>query len=258
MQEQVMRDKGNAEDEFAVWMRQFYNRKAGKLFKGKYEYYRWFSTPMKRRQYKFSTISLLHHLKDIKFKNCLEIGCGPGTWTKLLLKKYPHANFICLDISKEMISQFKNAIKEKRVKTFVNNFLEQNFKNKKFDFIFSSRAIEYIPNKPEVIKKIYSLLEEGGKGMIITSPPHHIIFAIKRALGKRADKEHTQRIFVKEMKKLLEKAGFINIKFYPILFSDFLLVPTSFLFRNFYKREWGIISRMFASGYIVNFEKLRK
>jgi SAM-dependent methyltransferase len=236
-------------------MREFYNRKSRNISTKGYEYARWFSTPVKRRQYKFSTISLLFHLKDIDFKSCLEVGCGPGTWTKLLIKKYPKAKFSCLDISKEMIRQFKENIKAENVEAIVDNFLEHDFKKKKFDFIFCSRAIEYIPNKPKVIEKFASLLKKNGKCIVVTSPPHPRVLAIKRAFGKKIDKEHTKRISVDSMHRLLKKNGFKNIEFYPILFSDFFLIPTSFLFRKFYNKRWGVVSKMFASSYLVKFEK---
>lgn len=252
MCESVVKEKDDSS--FGTWMREFYNNKAGNLFKDNYEYVRWFSTPVKRRQYKFSTISLLFHLRNIKFKKCLEIGCGPGTWTRLLLKKYSNASFTCLDISKEMIKQFRRGIKSKKVKTLVNNFLDQKFKEK-FNFVFCSRAIEYIPNKPKVIEKFYDLLENGGKGIIVTSHPHPTIVKIKRLFGEKINKEHTQRISVNEMRELLQKAGFVNIKFYPILFSDFFLIPTSILFYTCYKYRWGILSRLFATGYVVSFDK---
>jgi len=55
------------------------------------------------------------------------------------------------------------------------------------------------------------------------------------------------------MNSLLRKNGFVNIEFYPILFSDFKPLPTALLFT--YKKPWGLLSKMFASGYIVKFEK---
>jgi len=78
---------------------------------------------------------------------------------------------------------------------------------------------------------------------------------MKKIFGGKVDKEHTQRISVKSMSRLLKRQGFQNIKFYPILFSDFSLVPTSFLFNSLHKGEWGIFSKMFATGYIVKFQK---
>jgi SAM-dependent methyltransferase len=240
--------------EFGDWMRDFYNRKSKNISDKGYEYARWFSTANKRRQHKFSTMSLLFHLRNVEFNDVLEVGCGPGTWTKLLIEKHPGADFTCLDISEEMLKQFEENVKSARVKTIVNNFLDEDFK-KSYDFVFCSRAIEYIPGKKKVVEKFNSLLRPGGKGIIISSPPHPLIFSFKRALGKGVHKEHTQRISVEDLGRFLREAGFKKIEFYPILFSDFPLVPTGFLFRRFYRRKWGVLARMFASGYIVKFEK---
>lgn len=242
--------------EFGDWMREFYNKKAKNISDKGYEYARWFGSERKQRQYRHSVQSLLYHMRNIDFKNCLEVGCGPGTWTKLLLKKYPHTTFTCLDISKEMIRQFKENIPErKRVKTLVDNFLDHGFKKEQFDLIFCSRAIEYIPHKVAVIKKFYSLLRDGGKGIIVSSPPHPAFFALKKMFGKKVNVQHTKRISVRNIVYVLRKTGFRNVKAYPILFSDFFLVPNQILFRMLHKKEWGLLSRMFASSYIITFEK---
>ena len=251
---QYMKEQPNFD---SAWMRKFYDYKVGKKIKNKYgdyEYYRWFLNKRKKRQYKFSTTSILFHLRDINFKNCLEIGCGPGTWTKLLLKKYPKAKFTCIDISKEMIKQFKKEIKDKRAKPIVKDFLAFN-SGKKYDFIFSSRAIEYIPDKPKVIEKISNLLKDKRKGIIISSPPHPTLITIKKLFGKKVNPQHTQRISVKNLRALLKKNNFKNIKFYPILFTDLSFVPTSILFKFFYKKKWNFLGKMFAVTYLVKFEK---
>jgi len=95
----------------------------------------------------------------------------------------------------------------------------------------------------------------GAKAIIITSPPHRIAMKIKKVLGKKIDKNHSQRISVKEMKKILSQNRFKKIEFYPILFSDFLPIPQKFLFERNYKKQWGTVAKLFASGYLVKFQK---
>ncbi|PIN77087.1 hypothetical protein COV15_03160 [Candidatus Woesearchaeota archaeon CG10_big_fil_rev_8_21_14_0_10_34_12] len=246
---------GNSE-EFHKWMKEFYEDKPRSVGKDNYEYYRWFSSERRKMQYKFSFQSLVFHLKDIKIKNFLEIGCGPGTWTKVLIKKYPNAKIDCVELSQQMINQFKKNVKDgKRVKTKIKSFLDFDT-DKKYDFIFSSRAIEYIPNKDKVIEKIWKFMEPGGKGMIITSPPHPFVLSIKKLLGKKIDKEHIDRISVTKMRELLEKEGFQNIEMYPILFTDTLpAFLRKMLWKNLYRKKFGLLSKMFASGYLVKFGK---
>jgi SAM-dependent methyltransferase len=235
-------------------MRNYYNRRAGKQSADNYEYFRWGSSARKRRQYAFSKTSLLYHLRDIDFRNCFEFGSGPGTWTKVLVEKYPDSKITSLDISKEMISQLKKNIGSSGVKTIVNNFLDEEIEGE-YDFVFSSRAIEYIPDKPRVIRKVFEIMSPGGNGLIVTSHPHSKSVMVKRAFGKKVNLQHIDRISVKDMESLLRMNGFVKISFYPILFSDFKLVPTELLFKTQYKKRWGLLARMFATGYVVKFEK---
>jgi len=70
------------------------------------------------------------------------------------------------------------------------------------------------------------------------------------------NKQHTQRISVRKMKKLLQDVGFKNIEFFPILFTDSLPeIFNKILFNLFYKKRWNLIPKLFASGYLVKFEK---
>ena len=243
------------EPEFNNWVRDYYNTEKQEVAKGNYEYFRWFSTPKKQRQFRQTTFSLRHHLSDIKFKNCLDIGCGPGTWTFLLLELSPDAKFTCIDISKEMLAQFKSRVNSQNIKFVVGSFTDFPLKGK-YDFIFCSRSIDYMENKQIAIRKLFDLLKSKGKGIIITSPPHPNIVKIKKAMGKKINLQHTKRISVDEMKIRLSQQGFTNIEIYPILFTDSL--PEALnekLFNDNYKKPWNRVSKMFASSYLVKFEK---
>jgi ubiquinone/menaquinone biosynthesis C-methylase UbiE len=243
------------EQSFNDWVRDFYNSDKQVSAKGNYEHFRWFSTPKKRRQHEQTTQSLTFHLQDIQFKNCLDIGCGPGTWTFLLLDKYKEANFTCLDISKEMLAQFQSRVNNPKINFIVSSFSDFQVQEK-YDFIFCSRSIDYMEDKPAVIQKMFDSLDSKGKGIIVTSPPHPTLAKIKQLAGKKINQQHTQRIPVDEMKSLLDKTGFTNIQFFPILFADKL--PEALnksLFNNNYKKPWNTTSKLFASGYLVKFEK---
>ena len=89
----------------------------------------------------------------------IDIGCGPGNSTQILVQKWPDAMVIGVDNSPAMI--------EKAKKDFPN----QNWKlldagkdeiNEKFDIIFSSAAIQWIPNHPELFMRFYSTLNDNG------------------------------------------------------------------------------------------------
>jgi ubiquinone/menaquinone biosynthesis C-methylase UbiE len=253
-----MEPKLTSEDkEFTEWMKTYYNNKVKSEGRG-YESTRWFSSSRHKQQYALSKKSILHHLKGISAKKILEIGCGPGTWTKVLLDLFPKAKITSLDLSEEMIREHRENIRSKRVKTMISGFLEAELEKQGFDLIFFSRAIEYIPNKPLVLRNVKKVMSPGATAIIITSPPHPIVLKIKKILGKKVDKNHSQRISVKEMSRILIENDLKDIKFFPILFSDFLPIPRKLLFNIFYKREWGIIAKVLASGYLVKFRREKR
>ena len=75
-------------------------------FKNNYEFNRWFSDVGVRRGYFMTCNSILYQLNKVSFASCLELGPGPGTWTKILFRKNVRAQFDLVDISKEMKTQF--------------------------------------------------------------------------------------------------------------------------------------------------------
>lgn len=89
-------------------VREIYNQQAQTKFGGDYEYRRWFSDELKKAGYQMTRESICYHfLGGNLFYDCLELGPGAGTWTKLFLEKYPEAEFDLVDISSEMLKLAK-------------------------------------------------------------------------------------------------------------------------------------------------------
>lgn len=215
-----------------------------------YESYRWRKDKASEEQYEETKKAILFHL--ISAKDVLEIGPGPGTWTKFLMKKAK--KIFLVDISKEMLKQAKKNLGNK-VKYGCLDFLD--FKtNRKFDLIFSSRVIEYIPDIEKTIKKIKSLLKKNGKIIIITKNParrwKHILFKNK------LDKLHENWIPISKIKKIMQNENFKEIRIYPIIFStlpfpNFVLVRklNNLMHKLFYKKQLFAFLIPFIESYLI-------
>lgn len=234
-------------------IRTFYNEKVRNDLD--YENGRWFKTPFKQAGYEMSKKAIEFRLEDIKFQRCLEVGPGPGTWTELLMLYNPSAKFDLIDISKEML-----AIASSRFKGKENlNYFESDFLafhgNEKYDFFFSSRAIEYMPEKEKVIVKIRELLDNGSAGLIVTKNPKYWRYKITR---QRVPEMHKGQISPSTMKRLLEYHGFSDVSLYPsiMIFPKLhILKLDKMLFRFLGKLELNFISRFFSESYVVFFKK---
>lgn len=94
-----------------------------------------------------------NYLKNQKFTNILEIGCGSGRLTIILLHLNP-VKILAIDISLDLISEAKNTLDHSSLEfqcVDINNFSNE----KTFDLIFSCEVLQHIP-----FNQIESILEK--------------------------------------------------------------------------------------------------
>jgi len=96
----------------------------------------------------------------------LDIGCGTGTFAKILKEKFPHAKITCLDFAKNMIEVAKAKLinYKEDVDFLVGDFNDLNIKNE-YDVIVSSFALHHIQTdseKLQLYKNIYEALNKNG------------------------------------------------------------------------------------------------
>ena len=106
-------------------------------------------------------ISIRDILSEIKFNNCLEIGCGTGKNTEWLITK--GENIVGVDISDEMLSIAKQKVTGKSV-SFIKADVTENwdFTSASFDLIVCSLVLEHIENLEIIIMQIAEHLKIGG------------------------------------------------------------------------------------------------
>lgn len=93
----------------------------------------------------------------------LEIGCGTGFLTEELQKRYPHAEIIGIDISKEMVFSCRQKFTGYQNLSF-DVADGENFKsNQKFDFIVSNLAVQWFDNPIIGLRNLSCHLNKGGE-----------------------------------------------------------------------------------------------
>jgi len=188
---------------------------------------RWFGSQSAQYDYFITKEILLENLNFFSMDKVLEIGCGPGVWTKLLSQNV--ALVKAIDISNNMVKEAKLRVQERNVIFEVADFLKY-YDNQKYDKIISIRAIEYMSDKFNVVNKIYNFLKPGGKVIIITkTTPTFFTFRsclwnfLKTLLMiKKKEKNSEPKIIMskidpQELKKLFYLCGFKSVKVSPII-----------------------------------------
>lgn len=101
---------------------------------------------------------ITHIIKDFPKSKILELGCGTGHWTEILLKKGHEV--IAGDISKAML----DIAKSKNLKAEILEINSENipFNNNSFDVVVSITMLEFVENQTKVIEEIKRVLKPGG------------------------------------------------------------------------------------------------
>jgi len=201
-----------------------------------YGYRRWKMNPSARFDYDSTKRNILNYLREYHFNSVLEVGCGPGTWTRILIELTD--KITALDISETMIREAKKTIKDPKV-NFYNTDIMKFETNKIFDLIFSVRVFEYFDNKELFLKKCHNMLNANGTLFIITKTKKSywygkgtirkilksivpfLFYYEKNILDEVSSKSrpgfYQKRMSVNKFVVLLKKVGFNNFSINPVI-----------------------------------------
>jgi ubiquinone/menaquinone biosynthesis C-methylase UbiE len=100
-------------------------------------------------------------LSEIKFDNCLEIGCGTGKNTEWLITKAK--KIIAVDLSNEMLAIARKKIKSDQVEFIQADIIQDwNFVSSGYDLITFSLVLEHIEDLEAIFNKITSVINDRG------------------------------------------------------------------------------------------------
>ncbi|MBZ9635356.1 class I SAM-dependent methyltransferase [Clostridium sp. FP1] len=155
-------------------------------------------------------------LEKINIKNkdvILDIGCGGGRTINRMASIATEGKIFGIDYSLDCVKWSKDyntqLVKTNRVEIFHASVEKIPFENNKFDVISAVETIYFWPNLIESFKEVKRILKPSGKFIIICEMYSSENFKERndKLIALSDMKIHTP----KELKGLLEKAGFNNI-----------------------------------------------
>ncbi len=106
-------------------------------------------------------IALQQTLADLKFDNCLEIGCGTGKNTAWLIERSKHITAV--DLSAEMLAKAKEKTSSQKVNFIQADILQAwDFADKIYDLVSFSLVLEHIEYLGPVFTKMSNVIAPGG------------------------------------------------------------------------------------------------
>ncbi len=203
---------------------------------GDYIHSRWGDSEIKRRHYRHTEDALRKALARVPSPgNVLEIGCGPAVWTPLFLGAATGATL--LDISDEMLRKARARLEEweggrhaDKVRYRCGDFIESEVPDGPFDTIVSSRAFEYMSDKPRFVQKCFDLLAPGGTLVLVTkNRDWRDLRKTKRDLRGVPRERIPVGVAMQldlaswgETSAMFDSAGFRGVEAYPVIFGSYM------------------------------------
>lgn len=111
----------------------------------------------------------------------IDIGCGPGNSTQVLVQRWPHSKIFGIDNSQSMIEKAKNDYPNQNWE--ILDAGKDEFPDT-YDIIFSNATIQWIPNHAGLFRKLFLYLNK--KGLIATQIPLFWDMPLGKAIEKIA------------------------------------------------------------------------
>lgn len=161
--------------------------------------------------------------------NIVEIGCGTGTLTEMLVNDWPGASITALDIAPAMIEAAEQRVKasdESGCSSSRVRFLHADVEKwapdapaESFDFIVANACFQWLSRPSETLENLRRLLRPNGLLVFTTFGPdtfrelHEAFDAVYRASGIEPQRHGLSFQSPTEWHSLLEEAGFSTIQF---------------------------------------------
>lgn len=161
--------------------------------------------PFTLERYKQFFNHFSHHSKIV-----LDIGCNTGRGGATLKQLNKNLQLIGLDCNQTLIDNISNEIYEQKIcsSSTTNISLESSSVN----IVVAGEFIEHLypDDVLQTLREFHRLIKPGGRLLLTTPNPNYLLLKLtgKSVIGGAHVSEH----YPKQLKKELEKIGFINIK----------------------------------------------
>ncbi len=155
-------------------------------------------------------LALRDCVKDLRFENCLELGCGTGKNTGLLAQH--STQILAIDFSESMLDIARQKVQNPDVKFLIADLnSDWDFTTEKFDFITCSLVLEHIENLERIFRLMAGRLKTNGWLYIGELHP------FKQYLGSKAkfssdSRQRTVTCFTHHISTFLDAAESAGLK----------------------------------------------
>jgi trans-aconitate 2-methyltransferase len=144
-------------------------------------------------------------------RRIVDIGCGPGTSTRVLWERWPEADVIGLDNSPDMIARARSDYPDRPWQPGDPYDLDAR---QAFDLVYSNAAIQWIPHHERLIPHLHGLVAPGGA--LAVQIPLYDGMPVRRCISDVASSERWRE----RMAGVVTQMTFHTVDFYYDILSS--------------------------------------
>jgi ubiquinone/menaquinone biosynthesis C-methylase UbiE len=179
-------------------------------------------------------IKMLRNLGVTDDSVILEVGSGPGFYTKILLDNFVKSEIISLDNDEALLNFAHNMLKNygNRVSFIQDDIIKCTMPDNYFDIIIARFVFQHLSDPITALKEIYRILKPGGKVILIdvdselwglTYPKNELINSLNNNISKYQSSLNGNREIGRVLLTLLKKINFKNLNIEAVInHSDIL------------------------------------
>lgn len=124
-----------------------------------------------RAQAEFAEYSIFQNINFSNSKKLLEVGCGVGAQTEILLRRFPKTHVVGIDLNERQLESAKSylgsqPIKKDRYELLKMSADDLKFEAASFDGAYLCWVLEHVPNPAQVLSEVRRVLKPGSEIVI--------------------------------------------------------------------------------------------
>ncbi|MGG7212014.1 class I SAM-dependent methyltransferase [Clostridium nigeriense] len=197
-----------------------------------------------QKQANFGSDREIKMLRNLGIKDdsvILEVGSGPGFYTKVLLDNFPNSEIIALDNDEALLNFAHNMLNNygNRVTFMQDDIMKCTIPDEYFDIVIARFVFQHLSDQIIALKEIYRILKPGGKVIIIdvdselwglTYPKNELIKNLNSNLSKYQTSINGNREIGRVLLTLLKKLNFKNLNIEAVINHSDILGKENFRF----------------------------